>query len=173
MSEVAARVGVSRQAVYLHFRNRATLLVEMVRRKDAASGLPVKMGAARSAALDEALFLYVKTIYEYYAEVCPVAVALRAAQDTGEDGSEAWRDRMGALKTGAIILMQRYDDAGYLRDSWTGETAGTWVWSRLHFSTWHLLVQEAGWSIRDAVEETVKALVAHLFKDPVRTRVHE
>ena len=38
LAGVGARAGVSRQAVYLHFGNRATLLVEMAARYDRTSG---------------------------------------------------------------------------------------------------------------------------------------
>ena len=50
LATVGARAGVSRQAVYLHFGNRATLLVEMAARVDHTSGFRSGLAATRHLA---------------------------------------------------------------------------------------------------------------------------
>jgi AcrR family transcriptional regulator len=56
MSEVAARAGVSRQALYLHFRDRTALFVEVSRVADEANRTPRRQGRIDDAATARAAF---------------------------------------------------------------------------------------------------------------------
>ena len=162
MAEIAAEAGVSRQAVYLHFENRAMLLTETARRYDRSSGFLQRIGATRRLEPVAALDAYVRTWFGYIPEVVKMARALLAAEAAGQDGGEAWRDRMGALRWGVELAVQRLDDAGALASGWSVETAADWVWSRIHFTTWHHLVVERGWTGDEVADRVTRSVIAEV-----------
>ena len=164
LAGIAQQAGVSRQAIYLHFGNRATLLVETARRYDRASGFLQRIGATRQLEPVEALAAYIRTWFEYAPEVMVVARALLAAEAAGEEGGEAWRDRMGALRWGVELAVQRVADAGLLADGWTVESASDWMWSRIHFTTWYHLAIERGWDRELLADLTVRSLKAEIVR---------
>jgi AcrR family transcriptional regulator len=164
VAAIAAEAGVSRQAVYLHFGNRATLLVETARRYDRASGFLQRIGATRQLEPVEALGAYIREWFAYIPEVMIVGRALLAAEAAGEEGGEAWRDRMGALRWGVELAVQRVADAGRLTDGWTVATASDWVWSRIHFTTWYHLAVERGWDREALADQTVRSVLAEVVR---------
>jgi AcrR family transcriptional regulator len=164
LAEIAAAAGVSRQAVYLHFGNRATLLTETARRYDRASGFLHRISATRQLEPVEALEAYIRTWFAYIPEVLVVARALLAAEAAGQEGGEAWRDRMGALRWGVGLVVQRVADAGRLAEDWTVETASDWVWSRIHFTTWYHLAVERGWDRQTLADHTVRSVLVEIVR---------
>jgi AcrR family transcriptional regulator len=98
VADVAAAAGVSRQLVYVHFENRAGLLVAAVRRHDVRSGFAGRAAEARVLAPVAALERLLREWFAYLPEILPVARALEAAAVNGDDGGAAWRDRMGGLR---------------------------------------------------------------------------
>jgi len=94
LASVAARAGVTRQAVYLHFGNRSTLLVAMAKRFDRTSGFRRRLAAARAAAPRPALRRVLDAWFAYVPKILPVHRSLEAAALTGGVGADAYRDRM-------------------------------------------------------------------------------
>jgi AcrR family transcriptional regulator len=150
--------------LYLHFGNRATLLVETARRYDRASGFLQRIGATRRLDPVEALEAYIRTWFGYIPEVVTVARALLAAEAAGEDGAEAWRDRMGALRWGVELAVQRVADADCLAEGWTVDSASDWVWSRIHFTTWYHLAIERGWDHARLADWTVRSVLDEVVR---------
>ena len=97
MAGVAEAAGVSRQLVYIHFTSRAGLLTAMARDHDRRSGFAARVAATHELPPAEGLERLVREWLAYVPEILPVARALEAASITGEDGAEAWRDRMDDL----------------------------------------------------------------------------
>ena len=147
LAAVGARAGVSRQAVYLHFGNRATLLVEMTARYDGTSGFRSRLVATRQLAPADGFRAMLGAWFDYLPTILRVGVALEAAHLTGGDGADAYRDRMNDWWDGIRIAVQRLADSGQLAASWSVDIATDWVWTGVHPTTFHHLVTERGWAL--------------------------
>jgi len=98
----------------------------------------------------------------YLAEILPVARALEAAYITGDEGGDAWRDRMTELREAFRLALERIAAEGRLVPAWTGETAADWAWARVQPGSWAALVGMRGWNPREYTERTVGSLLAEL-----------
>ena len=147
---VGARAGLSRQAVYLHFGNRATLLVAMARRIDETSGFRRRVAEARVAPPLEAFRRLLAAWFDYLPTILPVALALEAANLTGGDGADAYRERMQDWWEAIRLAIDRLEAAGVLAAQWSAERAADWTWGSVHPATFHHLVDERHWSPADA-----------------------
>ena len=165
MGAVADAGGVSRQLVYLHFENRAGLLLEMARRHDRASGFIDRVLATRELDPVDALEALVREWCAYVPEILPVARALEAAAITKAEGGVAWTDRMTDLREAFRRAVVRIDEAGELADGWSVDAATDWVWARSHVSSWAHLVVERGWPRAAYVEALVASLRAELLRE--------
>jgi AcrR family transcriptional regulator len=163
LAGVGARAGVSRQAVYLHFGNRATLLVEMAARHDRTSGFTRQLAATREQAPVEGFRSMLDAWFDYLPTILRIGVALEAAQLTGGDGADAYRDRMNDWWSGIRIAVQRLADAGELSRRWDTDTATDWVWASVHPTTFHHLVTERGWTPTDTSQRIIESLVRDLL----------
>ena len=162
LAEVASRAGISRQALYLHFTNRAGLLVAMARRIDHSSGFVRRIAATRDQPALPGLHQVLRLWYEHLAEVLPVARALEAAAITAEDGADAFHDRMQAWRETLRLSIAALADAGLLRREWTVDRATDWVWARTQPVVYECLVGRSGWTPEAMTEQTIRSVVADL-----------
>jgi AcrR family transcriptional regulator len=147
MGGVAARAEVSRQAVYLHFEDRAALLVALVERIDRGADLERAIEHVFSA---KTAALAIKRWAEMQAERNPRIAALARALDAQrhEDGAAtaAWRDRTANRMRGARHIVDRLAEEGGLDRRWNREEAAVLLWELTSFRVWDDLVNEAGLS---------------------------
>jgi AcrR family transcriptional regulator len=162
VARIAAAAGVTRQLVYFHFANRAGLLTAMARHRDEASAFAAELRASRSLPPVEGLERLLRAWCAYVPEILPVARALEAALVTGDEGGDAWRNRMGELRVVLRAALDRIARDGRLAESWTVDAAADWAWSRIQPTTWQHLVGERGWSAEDYCARTVRSLMAEL-----------
>jgi AcrR family transcriptional regulator len=158
LAAVGTRAGVSRQAVYLHFRNRATLLVEMAARFDETSGFRARLAQTRRAAPREGLRQMLDAWFEYVPTILPVHLALESAWLTGGDGAGAYRDRMDDWHRAIRVATRRLAKEGSLAADWSVDSATDWIWATVHPTHVHHLTKERGWSLA----ETRRRLVASI-----------
>jgi hypothetical protein len=116
----------------------------------AASAASVRL--PRTAAL-------IRAWHDYLPEILPVAAELEAAVITGEDGAEAWDDRMGELREAFRVAVERVD----LAPGWTVETAADWAWARCQPSSWRHLVQERGWDPGEYARRTTASVLGEIL----------
>ena len=163
MQDVASAAGVSRQLVYVHFGDRAGLLVAMTRHHDERSGFLERVAATRTLPPAEGLEALLREWWRYIPDILPVASALYAAAGTGEDAAVAWRDRMEDLRTSFRIALARVRKDGRLARGWTVDAAADWIWMRSHLSGWQQLVGEQGWRPERYVDRATRSILAELL----------
>ncbi|MES2521629.1 MAG: TetR/AcrR family transcriptional regulator [Gemmatimonadota bacterium] len=152
MAAVARRAGVSRQAVYLHFPNRATLGVEAARWLDEREDVRKWSAPVVSATTpEETLDAYADFLGAYNPRIVAVArmaYRLRALPEL----EDAWQDRLRARRDGARAVASRVADAGRLRAPFTPHTAGDLIAAIGSMLVWDELVQDLGWSTKRYVQ---------------------
>ena len=164
VKDVAAAAGVSRQLVYFHYRNRAGLLLAMARHRDRSSGFRRRVAAARALPPAQGFEAFLREWCGYLPELLPVARALEAACITGDEGGEAWQDRMSELREACRLALERVADEGRLATGWAIESAADWAWARIQPSTWAHLVGMRGWDPAILTERIVSSLLAELVQ---------
>lgn len=158
LTGVAQSVGVSRQAVYLHFQSRAGLLTAMARHHDLASGFAERVQRSGDLAPLPALDALLRAWFGYLPDILPVARTLEAAAVTGDTGAGAFEDRMLGWRSEIRTAVHRLSVEHLLRTEWTTDGATDWVWSRVHPSVWQRLITERGWSARRFERVTLTSL---------------
>ncbi|MDB5325289.1 MAG: TetR family transcriptional regulator [Phycisphaerales bacterium] len=165
MQDVAKRAKVSRQAVYLHFRNRADLLIATTRHIDQVSDLDGRVASYKAAATGlAAMDLYIAFWGNYLPVIYNMAKALLAEYDTDADAAAAWDDRMRALRSGCQETIERIAGEGKLSANWTIKTAADFFWSLLSVHHWELLTKTCGWSTEAYIATTQATLRATVCK---------
>jgi len=145
MSALARATGISRQALYLHFPDRASLLLALVEYVDEREDLPAAVAKVQGAPDGPA---QVREWAEMQATRNPRIAAVARALDQSRHGDDpaaiAWRDRTGNRMRAATAVVDRLRSEGRVHRSWTGEEAAALVWELTSFRVWDDLVTEAG-----------------------------
>ena len=155
MGAIAQEAGVTRQLLYLHFANRAQLLLEVSRVADAAARTPARQARIDEAedaltALREAVALQGHIKPRIYA----VARAVDRLRDTDPDADAVWRERERSRLDRCRSVVRRLETEGLLREEWTARRGGELLWSVTSLRAWEELVVDAGWSTRAWVAHT-------------------
>ena len=144
MAALARAVGISRQALYLHFPDRAQLLLALVAHIDEKEQLPAGIAAVTQAA-DAAgairAWAHMQTWHNP-----KIAAAARALDDTRHAdpaAAAAWADRTGDRMRGAIHIVERLRAEGRLDPTWTPTEAAALLWELTSFHVWDDLVNDA------------------------------
>lgn len=163
MSQVARAVGISRQALYLHFADRASLLEALVEhvddREELAAGVAAVEAAPDGAAKIRA---WVRMQASRNPRIAPFARALALVRHTDPAVSLAWHNRMQNRMRGAAAIVAQVAAEGGLHPSWTPEEAAVLLWELVSFQVWDDLVNEAGIATDRYVEIVVAASLSAL-----------
>lgn len=146
MSDIAREAGVSRQALYLHFDNRADLLIATTRYMDDVLGVDDRLRPSREAASGkDRLLAFIAAWGGYLPDIQGVARALLAMKETDAEAEAAWDGRMGAMRQGCEAAIKALEADRQLADDWTVETATDLLWTMLSFQSWDQLTRTCGW----------------------------
>ncbi len=165
LSDVATRATVSRQAVYLHFGDRAGLLVALVEHMDDTLDLGESLAKVHAApdggSLLEAAMRLNTT---FWTKVFPVAQVLEAAQHDDEALGAAWRNRMRFRHAAFRAMIEALAERGELDKDWSIDDAAATLYAVAHFDTWRELVIELDWSDDRYIESMTRLLRRALLR---------
>jgi AcrR family transcriptional regulator len=144
MSALARAAGISRQAVYLHFPDRAQLLLALVVHVDDNEQFQVGAAAVFQAA-DGAASIRAWANLEAWRnpKIAAAARALDGTRHTDPAASAAWADRTGNRMRAAIFIAERLRAEGRLDRTWTTTEAAALLWELTSFRVWDDLVNDA------------------------------
>jgi AcrR family transcriptional regulator len=161
MSEVADAAGLTRQAVYVHFRSRGGLLVALVRRADERHDIHEKFrGALRVEDPAGRLDAFLRVWFDFVPEIHPVATTLSRARADDPDAAAAWDDRMQSLHRGFQSLAASLRRDGALGRDWTAPAAADYLWAGSSVATWELLAVAREWGAAKTSKVLRRSLAA-------------
>jgi AcrR family transcriptional regulator len=147
MSDIAKAAGLSRQAVYLHFPNRADLLISATKHLDEKVGIDASLAESRAAATGaERLSAFIRAWAGHLPVIYPVGRALMAMMDTDAEARAAWENRMAAVRHGCAAAVAALARDGDLRADLTEARATDILSGLLSVSLWEHLTQTCGWT---------------------------
>ena len=141
---LARAVGISRQALYLHFPDRTQLLLALVAHVDNTEQLEAGITAMRQAA-DAAgeIRAFARMQAWRNPKIAAAARAVDDARHADPAASAAWADRMGNGMHGAIFITERLREEGRLDPTWPTTEAAALLWELTSFRVWDDLVNDA------------------------------
>ena len=158
ISDIAKDVGISRQALYLHFPNRAELLIATTRYIDEVKDTDARLAASRTATSGvERLDAFIEAWADYIPEIFGVAKALMAMQETDDEARQAWGNRMSAFREGCAAAVTAIERDGKLAPALTARQATDLLWTLLSVRNWELLTLECGWPRADYTRHIKRA----------------
>jgi AcrR family transcriptional regulator len=165
MAEIAKAAKVSRQAVYLHFADRADLLVNLIRYTDQKRGLDEEIRRLEQAPTGAA---QLRAMASLQARLNPgiwaQARAFEAVRRTDKAADRSWRDRLQHRLDGCRAIVARLQKEGALRPGLDPATAADLLWNITSLRTWEDLVLDRKWSARQYEDRITELLLLALTK---------
>ena len=167
MAEIAEAAAVSRQAVYLHFADRAALMIALAQYADERRGLEDEVHKIREAptalaAVREMVALQARMNPSIWA----VARAFDAIRRNDEAAERAWQDRLAYRLEGCREIVGRIKNEGKLRPCLDASDAADLLWSITSLRVWEDLVLLRGWSARQYQKRITALALASLTSLP-------
>jgi AcrR family transcriptional regulator len=165
IADIAASAGVSRQAVYLHFRDRFSLFTAVADHIDISFGRDrLREHVFGAPTGRESLRRWVETMSWYTAKIDPVTRVLELAAESDEALAAAWRDRLTGRRGHVRRIVERIATDGQLAEGWTVEDASDLAFTMTLPGPWRVLTAAFGWSTerytRDITSMLERALLA-------------
>jgi AcrR family transcriptional regulator len=165
MAQIAKAARVSRQAVYLHFADRADLMVALARHADKKRGLAKEIqkiveAPTGAAAIAEMVAAQARSNPDIWA----VARAVDAVRRTDEAAERSWQDRLKGRLEGCRQVIARLDAEGNLREDLNPAMAAELLWTITSLHVWEDLVLQHGWSPEQYQSHLARLLLASLTR---------
>ena len=158
MSDIAKAAGISRQALYLHFPNRADLLVATTRHIDAVNRVDALLAPSREARSgEERLETFITAWASHLPNIQGVARALIAMQESDVEARRAWEDRMAALREGCAAAVAALAQDGRLDPGHSQASATDWLMMLLAVPNWTFLTRDCGWNSEQYRQHVIEA----------------
>ncbi len=147
MTDIAVAVGITRQALYLHFASRAELLMAATRYLDEIKESDARLEPSRNAKSGVArLDAFVSAWTDYIPEIYGMAKALLAMKESDEVAAAVWDQRMQDMKEGCAAAIDALAADGHLTPLLSSDEATDLMWTMLSVRNWELLTRDCGWS---------------------------
>jgi len=163
MSAIAKAAGLSRQALYLLFTDKADLFIGLLRYADAKRGIVGELKAIRATAtgveqLRALIDLQVRLTPGYQ----PLLDAFELLRRQDADAEAAWQDRQRHRLYGARAIVERLAGEGRLREGLDHDAAADLIWSLTSPANWDSLVIQRGWTGEQYRERITDLLLSAL-----------
>jgi AcrR family transcriptional regulator len=147
MRDIAEAVGISRQALYLHFSSRAELMIATIQYVDEVKGFNERLNQLSVATTGIALLDSSVDVWgNYLPEIYGLAKVLLNTRDTDEAAAAAWNDRMNCLRDVCRQIVAALKREGNLAPGWSQDDAVDMLWTMLSIHNWEQLTIDCGWS---------------------------
>ena len=167
MSQIAKAVGISRQAVYLHFGTRGGLLMALVKRADERFEIREDLFAAMKIDKpSDRLEACLQVWFAFVEKILPVAKDLIRLRATDADAAAAWDDRMSDLRSWLRQLITSLQTDKALATGWTVDEATDYLWVSSSVHVWDLFVVERGWKQDRTADVLRRTISATLLRQP-------
>ncbi len=144
MTAIAAAVGISRQALYLHFPDRSALLVALVENVDQREDLQVGIDAVNAAPDGVSkLQAFIDMQAWRNPRIAPLVRALDHARRSDSPSARAWQDRHDRRLGALTQITEQLRAEARLHPSWATSEAATLLWELTSFRVWDDLVNDA------------------------------
>jgi AcrR family transcriptional regulator len=165
MAQIATAARISRQAVYLHFADRASLMVAVARHLDERLGLAADIQRLIEAPTGVAMLeAAVAMQARRNASVWAVARALDAVRRTDAAAERAWQDRLRSRLAAARVIVERLQADGDLRSGLDPSAAADLLWTITSLRMWEDLVLARGWPAKVYQERITRLLLGSLTR---------
>ena len=147
MAQIAKAARLSRQAVYLHFADRADLMVALARHVNESLGLPAEIQRMMNCPTGiEMIEAFVSMQARGNPAVWAVARAIDAVRRTDAAAARAWESRLKSRLEGCRTIVSRLKAEGSLRPELDPSIAADLLWTMTSLRMWEDLVLEREWS---------------------------
>jgi len=146
MAQIAKAARLSRQAVYLHFADRADLMVALASHVNESLGLPAEIQRLMNSRTGiEMIEAFVSMQARGNPAVWAVARAIDAARRTDAAAERAWQSRLESRLDGCRVIVSRLEAEGSLRAGLDPSIAADLLWTMTSLRMWEDLVLEREW----------------------------
>lgn len=163
MGAIAKAAGLSRQALYLIFEDKADLFIGLLRFVDGRRGLVAELAKIREAPTGTDALL---ALVDMQARLNPgyksVVEAIEVLRRQDPAAEQAWEDRLYHRLEGARAIALRLAAEGRLRPGLDPAVAADLIWTLLSVATWDDLVTRRGWTAGEYREHLSALLLASL-----------
>jgi AcrR family transcriptional regulator len=148
MAQIAKAARLSRQAVYLHFADRAELMAALARHVHESLGLPAAIQRMMTDAATglELIEADVSMQARFNPAVWAVARAVDAVRRTDAAAARAWQERRNSRLDRCRVIVSRLKAEGILRPGLDPAIATDLLWTMTSLRMWEDLVLERQWS---------------------------
>jgi AcrR family transcriptional regulator len=147
LGEVARASGVSRQALYLHFADRAALFLAVVRHADERRGLAAMIQRVQEAPTGEAALREMAAAQaRMNPGIWPLARALDSVRRADDAAERSWQERLSHRLEGCRALVAQLAREGSLEPALGADVASDLLWTLTSLRMWEDLVLLRGWS---------------------------
>jgi AcrR family transcriptional regulator len=147
MAQIAKAARLSRQAVYLHFADRADLMVALAHHVNESLGLPAEIQRLMNSPTGiEMIEAFVSMQARGNPAVWAVARAIDAVRRTDAAAARAWQSRLESRLAGCRAIVSRLKAEGSLRPELDPSIAADLLWTMTSLRMWEDLVLEREWS---------------------------
>jgi AcrR family transcriptional regulator len=167
MAQIAKKAKISRQALYLHFPDRAQLLDALVKYADEQRGLTSAIQHIVDApTAREAIHRVVSLQALQNPRIWAIALAFEAVRRTDKAAQRSWQGRQTRRLETCRTLIERLRREGELRQTLTIAEAADLLYVVTSIRMWEDLVLVRGWTADEYQERVTRLLLESLTAAP-------